>query len=78
MYKEDIDLSLRLQRGGWDLYHVPTLTGYHKRGWDRATAAKWQKVLSARNELSVQCRDRSIVGLGYSMAKYFAVTCLGI
>ena len=35
LYKEDIELSLRLRARGWKLVYDPRLVAYHCRGWNR-------------------------------------------
>lgn len=53
LYKEDIELSLRLRRNGWKLVYDPQLAGYHCRGW-QANRRKMEyalRVTAARNEL---------------------------
>jgi len=73
MYKEDIDLSVRLSRRGWRLSYRSGLTCFHCRGWrGRAAmtpAARW---LSARNELRV-CFRNGGKGLLYSVLKVLFV-----
>jgi N-acetylglucosaminyl-diphospho-decaprenol L-rhamnosyltransferase len=61
MYKEDIDLSLRLARAGWRLGYVQALRAHHCRGWqsDRSKVARKFRWMSAKNEVRVQWRDRS-------------------
>ncbi len=75
MYKEDIDLSLRLRRQGWKLAFVPQLTAYHCRGWnpDRSKMPRRMRLCSARNELRLQARHLSPIGLLYSGLKYTLV-----
>jgi N-acetylglucosaminyl-diphospho-decaprenol L-rhamnosyltransferase len=51
MYKEDIDLSLRLRKAGWRLLYLPMLTVGHARG----TPA------SARRQLPPSQRRRSVI-----------------
>lgn len=53
MYKEDIELSLRLRRNGINLLYHPELRAYHCRGWKakRCEVSFEKKMLSARNEL---------------------------
>lgn len=43
MYKEDIELSLRLRKFGWQLKLCPELVAYHCRGWEpnRGSAPSW-------------------------------------
>jgi GT2 family glycosyltransferase len=75
MYKEDIDLSIRLRKKGWSLFFVPELVAYHCRGWnsDRSKMPRQMRVCSARNELRIQVRLLSFIGIVYSAVKYFAV-----
>jgi GT2 family glycosyltransferase len=76
MYKEDIDLSLRLRSGGWRIVYRPGLLCYHGRGWqDRASTTYRARYLSARNELRV-CRRHRLPALPYSLAKYLFVVLL--
>lgn len=74
MYKEDIDLSLRLRKDGWDLRYVPSLIAYHCRGWDkdRKKVPKDLRLMSARNEMRLYSRHCSPCFL-YSALKYAAV-----
>lgn len=77
MYKEDIDLSLRLRRKGWDLRYVPSFVAYHCRGWnkDRKQIPKKFRLLSARNEMRIYARNLSPCIL-YSAMKYASVKLL--
>lgn len=79
MYKEDIDLSLRLRRQGWELALYPELLAYHCRGWNRnrAKVPKHFRLLSARNEIKLYKRMRSPYVL-YALCKYLAVRWLNI
>ena len=74
MYKEDIDLSLRLKVAGWKLYLAPELRAYHCRGWhaERAKVAKKMRMLSAYNELRIHLRNFSPCS-AYSLLK-----CAGV
>ncbi|NGX42635.1 MAG: putative glycosyltransferase EpsH [Chlamydiae bacterium] len=75
MYKEDIDLSLRLRKKGWKLMFVPQLLAYHCRGWhrDRGKAPRIMRLYSAKNELKIHARNLSPIGMLYSLMKLFAV-----
>jgi N-acetylglucosaminyl-diphospho-decaprenol L-rhamnosyltransferase len=76
MYKEDIDLSLRLRAGGWELQYLPALLCYHGRGWQGRKQVSYRaKYLSARNELRVSMRNR-LKGLPYSLLKFLYVLSL--
>jgi GT2 family glycosyltransferase len=78
MYKEDIDLSLRLRQQGWQLLYAPQLHAYHCRGWAqrRHNNPYHLRLLSARNELTLQRRYGSKLQQLYSLAKYGAVRFL--
>jgi len=69
MYKEDIDLSLRLRRQGWELQYLPHLSVYHCRGWqkERQKIPYHLRMLSARNEMRLNVKIRS---------GYYLVSCL--
>lgn len=74
MYKEDIDLSLRIRKKGWDLVFEPSLEAYHCRGWnqDRSQVPRQLRLYSARNEIKLHAKQKSPY-LFYSLLKYFAV-----
>jgi GT2 family glycosyltransferase len=61
MYKDDIDLSLRVRRLGYRLLMLPTAHSWHCRGWnpDRCAVPQWARRMSARNEVRVALRHRS-------------------
>lgn len=75
MYKEDIDLSLRLRKKGWNLVFLPELTAYHCRGWnrDRSKMPRFMRLCSAMNDLRLQKHQFSFTGLIYSGMKYIFV-----
>lgn len=78
MYKEDIDLSLRLRKAGWNLMFVPSLHAYHCRGWKaRSRMPRSARLYSARNEIKVHMRHRSPY-IAYSLAKYLLVKFLNV
>lgn len=74
MYKEDIDLSLRLTQKGWKLLFDPSLSASHCRGWhsDRSKIDRRWRLLSAKNEMTLYKRLKSPRYL-YSALKYFLV-----
>jgi len=75
MYKEDIDLSLRLRRRGWIVAYCAYLHCHHGRGWSgREAMASFSKYLSARNELRLCLRNHA-KGFAYSIIKFLYV-CL--
>jgi len=78
MYKEDIDLSLRLKQKHWKLLFVPQLQVYHCRGWsrNRKSMAKQVRLISASNEWTLHQRLGSPIGICYSSLKYLMVKYL--
>lgn len=80
MYKEDIDLSLRLRQKGWKLMFVPHLAAYHCRGWnpDRSKVSRKMRLHSAVNDLRVNVRTKSPLGIFYSGLKYSSVKLFDI
>jgi N-acetylglucosaminyl-diphospho-decaprenol L-rhamnosyltransferase len=80
MYKEDIDLSLRLKNAGWNLFFVPYLISYHCRGWspDRSKMARKMRLCSSKNELRIQSRQKKPLPILYSTVKHAAVLLLDI
>ncbi len=79
MYKEDIDLSLRLRKKGWDLIMDPRLIAYHCRGWssNRSQVSKPLRLLSAKNEMRLYARLGSPC-LIYSTLKYLTVKLFNV
>lgn len=75
MYKDDIDLSLRLRRKGWNLLFHPSLLAYHCRGWnpDRSKMERKMRLCSAKNELTLHWREGFFPGIVYSGIKYLSV-----
>ena len=78
MYKDDIDLSLRLRKKGWMLMFVPSLMAYHCRGWqrDRSLMPRELRLCSAWNEVRIQKGQHAMIPLLYSLCKYAAVKYL--
>ena len=80
MYKEDIDLSLRLRKKDWKLVYWPEIAAYHCRGWNpnRKKMPHDVRLLSARNELRIQWHSCSPIGILYSMMKYVSIKLFDI
>lgn len=74
MYKEDVDLSLRVQKLGYKILVHPDLVAYHCRGWkkDRRTMPFLPKRLSAINDVRVALRHR-LINLPFALVKLFYV-----
>jgi N-acetylglucosaminyl-diphospho-decaprenol L-rhamnosyltransferase len=76
LYKEDIDLSLRLRARGWRLGFDPEVESFHCRGWQaRAAMPPASRLMSARNELKICRRNRDPLIL-FSLLKYAYVKLL--
>ena len=74
MYKEDIDLCLRLREKGWKLLYAPEVEAYHARGWasDRKEISYDTKCLASKNEIRLNLKHRSPY-LIWALGKYLAV-----
>jgi GT2 family glycosyltransferase len=79
MYKDDIDLCIRMRRKGWKLLYSPSCIAYHCRGWqvNRRKMQRAYRLMSARNEIRVNVGD-CWIGLPYSVTKYLAVRLLNV
>lgn len=75
MYKEDIDLSIRLAQKKWELWIDPSQIAYHCRGWNpsRKAVPRKMRLASARNECVIQWKLKSPIPILYSALKYLAV-----
>lgn len=73
MYKEDIDLSLRVRKRGWRLVYWPSLICDHCRGWQgRRNMSTRARYMSARNELRL-CFANNGRGVIYSTLKFLFI-----
>ena len=74
MYKEDIELSIRVRRLGKKIMMIPAEKVFHCRGWakDRMASPYWAREMSARNELNMHLKHHWLF-LPYSLSKYLYV-----
>lgn len=74
LYKEDIELSLRLRKRGWKLLYFPELLAYHCRGWNqKRQAMPWDlRIMAAKNEVLLYKKHPSIYML-WALVKMFLV-----
>lgn len=71
MYKDDIELSLRIREYGYKIYFNSNFIVYHCRGWQkREKMPKWSKIISAKNEIIIN-KKIGVVPLLYSTLKLF-------
>lgn len=76
MYKEDIDLSLRLRKKKWVLVIDQSILAYHCRGWnkERKNVPYKFRYLSALNEMRLYLRNRS----GYFIFSMFKLVYIKV
>ncbi len=74
LYKEDIELSLRLRRDGWKLIYDPRLTACHCRGWQnkRGRIPFTLRLMAAKNEVMLYRKHPSPYIL-WALMKYILV-----
>ncbi|WP_417909864.1 glycosyltransferase family 2 protein [Candidatus Electronema sp. PJ] len=79
LYKEDIELCLRLRQAGWKIVYLPEVVAHHCRGWqnDRKAMPVQMRLIAAKNELLLYRRHPSPYIL-WALLKYAAVRCLQI
>jgi GT2 family glycosyltransferase len=71
MYKDDIDLSLRIAATGYLVKYNSNLVAWHCRGWKgRIAMSRRAKLISARNEFVIN-RHLGLVKAIYSLLKMF-------
>lgn len=74
LYKEDIELSLRLRKNGWKLLYQPLVRAFHCRGWQRqrSDVPYIARLLAAKSEILLYLRHPSPYML-WAMGKYLLV-----
>ncbi len=74
LYKEDIELSLRLHRDGYDLVYEPCLVAFHCRGWrrDRRKIPFHLRLMASKNEIQLYRKHPSPYIL-WAITKYLLV-----
>ncbi len=75
LYKEDIELCLRLRRDGWKLIYDPGLVAYHCRGWKdkRKKIALPLRIMAAENEVLLYRKHPSPYMI-WALLKYFLIS----
>jgi len=79
LYKEDIELCIRLTKKGWSIRYLPDLIAYHCRGWEKVRrAVPWHvRRTAAESELLLYKKHPSPYML-WAILKYFLVLILHI
>ncbi|EHD22414.1 MULTISPECIES: glycosyltransferase family 2 protein [Brenneria] len=74
MYKEDIELSLRVRKKKWGVTLINDISAFHCRGWNssRSKTPYWARYHSAINDVDVAWRYKTRA-LAYAVAKYIWV-----
>ncbi len=74
MYKEDIELCLRLRAAGWSVLYHPQVQAWHCRGWqkNRQAMPHHLRLMAAANEVRLYRRHPSLYIL-WAVAKYLLV-----
>jgi len=74
LYKEDIELCLRLRKSGWKLLYHPELSAFHCRGWkdERAAMSHRLRKIAAKSEVLLYKKHPSPYML-WALLKYFLV-----
>ena len=73
LYKEDIELCLRLRRAGWRIFFTPELNAFHGRGWqERAAMPRHLRLEAAKSEILLYRRHPSFYML-WALIKYALV-----
>ncbi len=74
LYKEDIELSLRLRKKGWKLLYHPNLLAYHCRGWHtkRKNISLQKRIMAASHEILLYKKHPSPY-IVWALLKYFLV-----
>lgn len=71
MYKEDIELSLRIKKAGYTNVLYSGINVFHCRGWNKKRKAvpHWAKLNSAKNDIDIALRYKNRA-IPYSLLKY--------
>jgi GT2 family glycosyltransferase len=74
LYKEDIELSIRLRKKGWKLLFDPALQAFHGRGWNpqRGGVSLALRQIAAKSEVLLYKKHPSPYML-WALMKYFLV-----
>jgi hypothetical protein len=56
-YYEDVDLSLRMQLGGYKCFYNPKAVCYHKRGATSVNISGWQTMLCEKNLIALRIKN---------------------
>jgi len=76
LYKEDIDLCLRIWKKGWRITYLPGLRVHHCRGWQGRRRMPYSQRLAAASSEVLLCRKHRSPCLAWAILKYILVRWL--
>ncbi len=79
LYKEDIELCLRVRERGWRIRYVPDLLAFHGRGWQKKRSKMHRDVrlTAARSEMLLYRKHPSPY-MVWALLKYFSVAVFNL
>ncbi len=78
LYKEDIELSMRICKSSWRILYLPDVQVYHCRGWQQRQQMPHRlRVTAAAGEVLVYTKHPSVYML-WAVLKYLLVRFVGI
>jgi GT2 family glycosyltransferase len=74
LYKEDIELCLRVRKAGWTIRYLPEISVFHGRGWqgERKRMSRELRKTAARSEILLYTKHPSPY-MAWALLKYFFV-----
>ncbi len=78
LYKEDIELSLRIRKLSWSILYLPDVLVYHCRGWQqRQQVPRTLRIIAAAGEILLYKKHPSPYML-WALIKYLLVRFVGL
>lgn len=73
LYKEDIELCLRIQKSDWRIVYLPDILVYHCRGWQKRQQVSYQLRLTAAASELLLYRKHPSPYILWALTKYVLV-----
>ncbi len=78
LYKEDVELSLRIRNARWRIVYLPDIVVYHCRGWQGRQSVPYSlRLIAAKSEILLYKKHPSPYVL-WAVFKYFLVRCFRV